>query len=81
MKTWIPISERLPETSGWYQVWHAKMPSRLELQRIPTYYFDSTIGEWRKWHYSGEPSHWMPLPDAPSSEQINDAWAEFNRQR
>jgi hypothetical protein len=62
---WIPVSERLPETSGWYQVWHDKMPSRLELQRIPTYYFDSSIKEWRNWHYSGTATHWMPLPVAP----------------
>jgi len=60
-RRWIPVSERMPEKSGWYPAWY-RHNGEWTLQE-DTYYFGN--GQWQLrsdgdigcWHY--------PLPEPP----------------
>jgi len=56
---WIPVEERLPENPGWYWVW-------INEERAKRAHYSG--GERSEWIYNCreiQPTHWMPLPDAP----------------
>lgn len=66
---WISVKDRLPEMSGYYQIWTTKMPPALTMDIIPSAYFYSA-GEagWsrhRGYGCHGAVTHWMPFPQPP----------------
>jgi len=58
---WIPVSERMPEKSGWYPAWY-RHNGEWTL-REDTYYFGN--GQWQLRH-DGDIGCWLyPLPEPP----------------
>lgn len=60
---WIPVTERLPEKSGYY-LYKAKDPHRGLCDGIGLSYFMHRVKDWKK-VYSPYVTHWMPLPKFP----------------
>ena len=58
---WIPVSERLPEMSGYYLVTKYKENANIPVLVDCNFYFDS------EWCCTGDVMAWRPLP-APYTE-------------
>lgn len=55
--TWIPVSERMPETDGNYWGWWSESK-----RQGPVWFIKSEL---QAQFQSSEVTHWMPLPAAP----------------
>lgn len=58
--TWIPVSERMPETDGNYWGWWSESK-----RQGPVWFIKSDL---QAQFQSSEITHWMPLPAAPQQE-------------
>ena len=75
---WISVKDRLPETDGWYIVWHGKdeFPHAAEHHFCVRYQcwncFDSfdeaKANECRTHACNTMVTHWMPMPEAPKED-------------
>ena len=65
---WIPVSERLPEKDGFYNV-----VMNGDIWGEPDVWSATSCGFYNgKWDEDGATiTHWMPLPSAPDSEVAN----------
>ena len=64
VQEWVPVTERLPEDSGYYLVVHRNKYNG----RISTtfeMYIKCKIGEWWENDYAYDVTHWMPPPEMP----------------
>ena len=71
VQRWIPVTERLPEKEGWYQVFTSpdkghKSINKARYSLEPEWSVNSGKG---RWSGSGgtwtNVTHWMPLPEPP----------------
>lgn len=64
MKTWISVNDRMPDKDEHVLV-------AFDDGFIATVSTDD-LGDWELWADSGEPTHWMPLPEPPGVEQMTN---------
>lgn len=64
MIKWIPVEEKMPEKEETVLV-------AFDDGFICTVDTDEN-GEWELWADSGEPTHWMPLPEPPVEAEEGD---------
>lgn len=65
---WIPVTERLPEESGWYLVaWEDLI--NLDPHQPKVDFFHSSIGEWETNHHVSRVIAWMPIPPYEQTEE------------
>ena len=68
IQKWIPVTERLPDTSSMYIVTVEKLYG---ITYSDVAYFDALSKKWgtNTHHYSCDKvTHWMPLPEPPKGE-------------
>lgn len=64
VQEWIPVSERLPEDSGYYLVvYRDKYNGSISIAF--DMYVKCKAGEWWENDFMRDVTHWMPLPEAP----------------
>lgn len=58
---WVSVSDKLPEQSGWYLIWHPEKSTR----PIEAFWSVSDKTWGRDWNRTEFVTHWMPLPEPP----------------
>lgn len=64
LQEWIPVSDRLPEDSGYYLVVYQDKYNGSILIAFDMY-VKCKAGEWWENDFMRDVTHWMPLPAAP----------------
>ena len=64
VQEWVPVTERLPEDSGYYLVVHRNKYNG-SISIAFEMYIKCKIGEWWENDYAYDVTHWMPLPEMP----------------
>lgn len=59
--TQVLLIGRYPTLTGWSDVYH----SWAQAPHTPDW-----ATHWCRWPHAFEPTHWMPLPDPPSPQQV-----------
>ena len=67
VQEWVPVTDRLPEDSGYYLVVHRNKYNGRISTALETY-IKCKIGEWWANDYVYDVTHWMPLPELPKGE-------------
>ena len=67
VQEWVPVTERLPEDSGYYLVVHQNKYNG-SISIAFEMYIKCKIGEWWENDYAYDVTHWMPLPELPKGE-------------
>ena len=67
VQEWVPVTERLPEDSGYYLVVHQNKYSG-SISIAFEMYIKCKIGEWWENDYAYDVTHWMLLPEMPKGE-------------
>ena len=67
MQKWVPVTERLPEDSGYYLVVHRNKYNG-SISIAFEMYIKCKIGEWWENDYAYDVTHWMLLPEMPKGE-------------
>lgn len=67
VQEWVPVTERLPEDSGYYLVVHQNKYNG-SISIAFEMYIKCKIGEWWENDYAYDVTHWMPLPEPPKGE-------------
>jgi hypothetical protein len=68
---WIRVDDRLPEKNVWVLTYPGIYKECRNCLQMPLAYIDAN-SRWISGHLSsrmGVPTHWMPLPSAPESEE------------
>ena len=64
LQEWVPVTERLPEDSGYYLVVHRNKYNG-SISIAFEMYIKCKIGEWWENDYAYDVIHWMPPPEMP----------------
>ena len=64
VQEWVPVTEKLPEDSGYYLVVHRNKYNG-SISIAFEMYIKCKIGEWWENDYAYDVTHWMPLPEMP----------------
>ena len=64
VQEWVPVTERLPEDSGYYLVVHQNKYNG-SISIAFEMYIKCKIGEWWENDYAYDVTHWMLLPEMP----------------
>lgn len=68
---WIPVTERLPEEEGWYQVYTTPDRGQKSINKAMFHKGFEWDNYTPRWHGAGgywaNVTHWMPLPPAPTT--------------
>ena len=67
VQEWVPVTEKLPEDSGYYLVVHRNKYNG-SISIAFEMYIKCKIGEWWENDYAYDVTHWMPLPEPPKGE-------------
>ena len=67
VQEWVPVTEKLPEDSGYYLVVHRNKYNG-SISIAFEMYIKCKIGEWWENDYAYDVTHWMPLPELPKGE-------------
>ena len=67
VQEWVPVTERLPEDSGYYLVVHQNKYNG-SISIAFEMYIKCKIGEWWENDYAYDVTHWMLLPEMPKGE-------------
>ena len=67
VQEWIPVTDRLPEDSGYYLVVHQNKYNG-SISIAFEMYIKCKIGEWWENDYAYDVTHWMLLPEMPKGE-------------
>lgn len=67
VQEWIPVTEKLPEDSGYYLVVHRNKYNG-SISIAFEMYIKCKIGEWWENDYAYDVTHWMPPPEPPKGE-------------
>lgn len=67
VQEWVPVTERLPEDSGYYLVVHRNKYNG-SISIAFEMYIKCKIGEWWENDYAYDVTHWMLLPEMPKGE-------------
>lgn len=67
VQEWVPVTERLPEDSGYYLVVHRNKYNG-SISIAFEMYIKCKIGEWWENDYAYDVTHWMLLPEPPKGE-------------
>ena len=64
VQEWVPVTEKLPEDSGYYLVVHRNKYNG-SISIAFEMYIKCKIGEWWENDYAYDVTHWMLLPEMP----------------
>ena len=67
VQEWVPVTEKLPEDSGYYLVVHRNKYNG-SISIAFEMYIKCKIGEWWENDYAYDVTHWMSLPEPPKGE-------------
>ena len=67
VQEWVPVTERLPEDSGYYLVVHRNKYNG-SISIAFEMYIKCKIGEWWENDYAYDVTHWMLLPEMPKED-------------
>ena len=67
VQEWVPVTERLPEDSGYYLVVHRNKYNG-SISIAFEMYIKCKIGEWWENDYEYDVTHWMLLPEMPKED-------------
>ena len=67
VQEWVPVTERLPEDSGYYLVVHQNKYNG-SISIAFEMYIKCKIGEWWENDYAYDVTHWMLLPEMPKED-------------